>query len=160
MARQLEQVETPAAPELKEAAKQAANQAADALDRAANDEKQFPAAKQALARSQEALQDLAEAVKPQNQSAGEAAKALAQEQQAAAQAAQQEAGGQKAPTPEAATEAMDDLRDRQQELAELRGTPEPSREAGCEEGFGRSSQGSAASGTAREAAACTGCGFE
>ena len=122
LAQSLDPVETPVAPDLKEAAKQAAHQAADALDRAANDEKQFPAAQDALARSEEALKDLSNALKPEMQSPGEAAQALAQEQKAAAESSQQAAAAPQAPTPHAAAQALDDLRERQQELGDLRGT--------------------------------------
>lgn len=123
LAQSLEQVETPVAPALREAAKQAAYEARDALDRAANDPApaKFAEAEQALANSQEALNDLAAALKPDTQAPVEAAQALAQEQQAAAESAQQAAAQPQAPTPQAANEAADDLRQRQQELASLRG---------------------------------------
>ena len=131
LAQSLEPVETPVAPELREAAKQAAYEARDALDRAANDPKQQPAAEQALARSQQTLEALADALQPDAQSPHEAAQTLAQDQKTAAEAAQQSATGAKAPTPQAASEALSELRERQQELSKLRGpeTSQPEKQA-------------------------------
>ncbi len=133
LAQSLEQVETPVAPALREAAKTAAYEARDALDRAANDPApaKFAEAEQALANSQEALNDLAAALNPDEQTPNEAAQALAQEQKAAAEVAQQAAAKPQAPTPQAANQAADDLRERQQELASLRGpeTAQPEKQA-------------------------------
>ena len=133
LAQSLEQVETPVAPALREAAKTAAYEARDALDRAANDPApaKFAEAEQALANSQEALNDLAAALNPAEQTPNEAAQALAKEQQAAAEGAQQAAAKPQAPTPQAAHQAADDLRERQQELANLRGpeTAQPEKQA-------------------------------
>lgn len=120
LARQLEQMETPAAPALRDAARQAAHEAADALDRAANDPQQFSTAEQAMDRSQNLLNELAEAVNPEEQASTAAAKALAQEQAAEAKAAQESAVEPSAPTMEAVTAARDELRERQQDLSELR----------------------------------------